>query len=82
MLLQIDVESGEPATFGPASGGGLPAYGHMVSLEFLGISFESLVYFAKYPNLRRNLLGRQGFLRKLRFGLIEQDCTIFLSRLT
>jgi len=81
LLLQIDVESGTPMTFGPASGGGLPAYGHMASLEFLGLSFESFVYFAKYPGLRRNLLGRQGFLRKLQFGLIEQDYTIFFSRL-
>lgn len=81
LLLQIDIESGDPTTFGPASGGGILAYGHMASLEFLGLSFESMVHFAKYPGLRRNLLGRQGFLRKLQFGLIEQDYTIYFSRL-
>jgi hypothetical protein len=36
----------------------------------------------KYPGLRRNLLGRNGWLNKLRFGLVEYESTVFLSRLT
>jgi hypothetical protein len=51
-------------------------------LEFLGIAFESFVYFAKYTGLQRNLLGRVGFLRKLRFGLIEYDTTALFASLS
>ena len=81
-MLGIDIEAGEPKSFGSASGGTLPTYGHMVTIEFLGITLESIVYFAKYPGLRRNLLGWNGWLSKLRFGLVEMDSTVFLSRLT
>jgi hypothetical protein len=81
-MLGIDIEAGEPKSFGPASGGTLETYGHMVIIEFLGITLESIVYFAKYPGLRRNLLGRNGWLSKLRFGLVDYDRTVFLSSLT
>ena len=80
--LGIDIEAGEPKSFGPASGGTLQTYGHLVTIEFLDINLESIVYFAKYPGLRRNLLGRDGWLSKLRFGLVDYDSTVFLSRLT
>ncbi len=81
-LLGLDIETGEPQAFSPASGGTLLTYGHLVTLEFFGLAVESIVYFAKYPGLRRNLLGRSGWLSKLRFGLVEYDSTVYLSRLT
>ena len=81
LLLGLQIEAGEPKSFSPASGGTLATYGHPVTLEFYDISFESMVYFAKYPGLRRNLLGRNGWLRKLRFGLVEYDSTVYLSQL-
>lgn len=79
--LGIDIESGEPAVFKSGAGGSVQAYGHPVVFEFLGIAFETFVYFAKYTGLQRNLLGRIGFLRKLRFGLIEYDATALFSAL-
>src|SRR5688572_10337836 len=82
MNLGIDIESGELATFKSGAGGSVPAYGHPVVIEFLGIAFESFVYFAKYPGLQRSLLGRSGFLRKLRFGLIEYDTTALFAALS
>lgn len=81
-MLGIDIEAGEPKSFGPASGGTFETYGHMVIIEFLGITLESIVYFAKYPGLRRNLLGRNGWLSKLRFGLLEYESAVFFSHLT
>lgn len=80
--LGIDIESGTPALFGPASGGTVPAYGHFVVMEFLGITVESEVFFAKYTGIQRNLLGRIGFLRKLQFGLREQEARVFFSPLS
>ncbi len=80
-MLGLQIETGEPKSFSPASGGTLATYGHLVTLEFYGIAFESIVYFAKYPGLQRNLLGRNGWLRKLFFGLVESDSTVYLSPL-
>jgi predicted aspartyl protease len=82
MELGIDIESGEFAIFKSGAGGSVPAYGHPVVIEFLGIAFESFVYFAKFPGLQRSLLGRAGFLRKLRFGLIEYDTTALFAALS
>ncbi|MBO0722595.1 MAG: hypothetical protein J2P41_17360 [Blastocatellia bacterium] len=82
MNLGIDIESGELAIFKSGAGVSVQAYGHLVVIEFLGIAFESIVYFAKYTGLQRNLLGRDGFLRKLRFGLIEYDATALFAALS
>ena len=48
MDLGIDIESGELAIFKSGAGGSVPAYGHPIVLEFLGIAFESFVYLAKF----------------------------------
>jgi hypothetical protein len=82
MDLGIDIESGELAIFKSGAGGSVPAYGHPIVLEFLGVAFETFVYFAKYTGLQRNLLGRVGFLRKLRFGLIEYEATALFAALS
>lgn len=81
LQLGLQIETGEPKNFSLASGGTLATYGHLVTLEFFGIAFESIVYFAKYPGLQRNLLGRNGWLSKLCFGLVESDGTVYLSPL-
>jgi hypothetical protein len=47
-MLEIDIEADEPKSFGSASSGTLQTYGHMVIIEFLGITLESIVYFAKF----------------------------------
>ena len=43
------------------------------------LAFHSLVYFAKYPGLPRNILGRQGWLRNLRLAVIDYDNLLYLS---
>ena len=40
-------------------GGSLAACGHEATLQTGTLAFQSLVYFAKYPVLPRNILGRQ-----------------------
>ncbi|MFN0108030.1 MAG: hypothetical protein ACKVZH_04185 [Blastocatellia bacterium] len=59
--------------------GSLDAFGHEVTLQTGEIAFQSVVYFAKYPNVPRNLLGRQGWLRNLKLGLIDYDNLLYLS---
>ena len=76
--LGIPIEQGIPIRLG-GLGGSLEAFGHEVILQTGDIAFQSLVYFAKYPGLQRNLLGRQGWLRNLRLGVIDYDNLLYLS---
>jgi hypothetical protein len=78
-LLKIDVERGEYKRLRTLAGN-LEAFGHEVSLTALNLTVESVVYFARYEGLPRNLLGRQGWLRKLKFGLVENDYLIYAGR--
>jgi hypothetical protein len=77
-LLELDIESGEPKRFATAIGG-FAAFGHVITIETLSLRFESMVYFFEDPAITKNLLGRIGWLDRLRFGLIDHDQTIYLA---
>ena len=72
----IPIEQGIPIRLGGLTGT-LEAFGHEVTLQTGNIAFQSLVYFAKYPGLQRNLLGRRGWLRNLRLGIIDYSNSQF-----
>jgi hypothetical protein len=76
--LGIPIEQGIPITLGGLTGT-LKAFGHEVTLQTGALIFQSIVYFARDPNLPRNLLGRRGWLRNLRLGLIDYDNLLYLS---
>lgn len=76
--LNIPIEQGLYAVF-DTPGGQLEAYGHEITLETFGLSVISFVYFARYTGLRRNLLGRIGWLRNLRLGLVDYDSTVYFG---
>jgi hypothetical protein len=78
-LLGIEVENGISRDLGTLTGT-LTAFGHEVTLGTSGIFFASTVYFSKNERLPRNLLGREGWLRLLRFAIIDYDEEIYLSR--
>jgi hypothetical protein len=77
--LGIDIESGLQIRLGSLTGGSLIAFGHSVTLHTLGLEFDSVVYFAADYGLERNLLGREGWLQKVRLAIIDYDSTIYLS---
>lgn len=77
--LGLRVEEGIPITLS-SLGGPVEAFGHEVLLQTYDFAFPSFVYFAKYPGQRRNLLGRQGWLRQLRIAIVDYDNLIYLSR--
>jgi hypothetical protein len=76
--LSIDVESGVLGKFATATGTFI-AYGHELTIDVLGIKFLSTVYFAADENFTRNVLGRQGWLDRVRLGLIDYEGKLFLS---
>jgi hypothetical protein len=43
-MLNLNIEAGEPKAFQTATGR-LQTFGHIVTLETIGIKFESMVYF-------------------------------------
>jgi hypothetical protein len=78
VALGIPIEHGDPIKLGGLTGS-LEAFGHGVTLQTGHLVFQSTVYFAKYPGLPRNLLGRRGWLRNLRMALIDYDNLLYLS---
>ncbi len=76
--LNIEVETGYQKNLSTLAGD-LSAFGHYVELETLGLKFDSLVYFANDYALNRNLLGRQGWLQLIRFGLDDYRSEIYIS---
>lgn len=77
-VLGIEIENGVPTELGTATGS-FRAYGHEVTLTVLGIETVSTVYFAESEYFDRNVLGRIGWLDRVKFGLIEQEGKLFLN---
>ncbi len=78
-LLGLDVESGFPEWINTATGSFL-AYGHEVTLSVRGFEFDIVAYFAKDEWFNRNVLGRHGWLNRIRMGLIDYEGKLYLSR--
>ena len=76
--LGIPIEQGVPITLETLAGS-LEAFGHELTLQTGDLVFQSMVYFAKYPGLPRNVLGRRGWLRNLRLAVIDYDNLLYLS---
>ncbi len=76
--LGIDVESGEPIHFITAAGN-FDAYAHDVTLSVLEIETYTRVCFAKEESFTRNVLGRQGWLDRVKLGLIDYEGKLLLS---
>lgn len=76
--LEIEIETGFEKKLITLAGG-LTAFGHYVELETLGLKFHTLVYFAADYSLNRNLLGRQGWLQLIKFGLDDYRSEIYIS---
>jgi hypothetical protein len=77
--LGLTIETGEPLRLHMAIGSFL-AYGHFVTMTIAGYEFDVMVYFAADPEMRRNVLGRNGFLNRVELGLIDYDGKLFLNR--
>ncbi len=58
---------------------GFDAYGHEVELDVLGILIPSVVYFFADPTIDKNVLGRTGWLDRIRLGLTHHDSKLYLG---
>ncbi|CAN5339274.1 hypothetical protein BH20ACI1_BH20ACI1_25920 [soil metagenome] len=76
--LGVEIESGREQIFSTAAGI-FTAYGHELKINVLEIETVSTVYFAKEESFTRNVLGRQGWLDRMKLGLIDYEGRLFLS---
>lgn len=77
-LLNLDLEAGIPQRIRTATGSFL-AYGPEIMLSIEGIEWQATVYFAEDEYFPVNVVGRVGFLDRLRSGLVDYEQTLYLS---
>ena len=77
-LLGIDIESTTAENIATVTGS-FQAYPHTITIEVLGIRSEATVYFAAHEQFTRSVLGRTGWLDRVKLGLIEYEAKLLLS---
>jgi hypothetical protein len=77
-LLGLEVESGEHAIFTTVAGS-FHAYGHQVTVRVLDVECTSTVYFFADHSTVKNVLGRRGWLDRVRLGIVDYESTLYLS---
>jgi hypothetical protein len=78
-MLGLDVEGGSPALVSTANST-FQIFGHRLTMTALGLQFDVTVYFAADENIKRNVLGRLGFIDQLRLCLVEHDGELYVSK--
>jgi len=78
-LLGLDIESGERLRINTVTGT-FTAYRHEVTMTVLVYSFDVRVCFAEDNQFNRNVLGRHGFLDRVRIGIVDYEGKLYLSR--
>jgi hypothetical protein len=76
--LGLEIESGAEKLFSTVTAP-FVTYEHEITLNVLGVEIFSTVYFAKEESFTRNVLGRQGFLDRVKIGLIDYEGKFLLS---
>jgi hypothetical protein len=55
------------------------AFGHEVEISVLGVTAISTVYFFADASINKNVLGRVGWLDRVRLALVDHDATMYLA---
>lgn len=76
--LGLQIESGLKQRVSTATGV-FTTFGFRIGLSLAGFEFDSLVYFAEEINIRRNVLGRRGWLELVRIGLVDYERKLYIS---
>jgi hypothetical protein len=77
-LLGLDIESTVAENIGTVTGS-FRAYLHTVTIEVLGVRSEATVYFAADEQFARSVLGRIGWLDRVKLGLIDYEAKLLLT---
>jgi predicted aspartyl protease len=77
-ILGLHVESGRLQRFRTVTGS-FAAYEHELTIRTLGIEFSAAVFFAEDVSFQRNVLGRSGWLNRLRVAIVDYERMLFVS---
>jgi hypothetical protein len=77
-LLGLEIENGEPEVIRTATGKFI-AYGHEITLTIANLEWNATVYFAKDESFPVSVVGRVGFLDRLKIGLIDYQQLLYLN---
>ncbi len=77
--LGLDIETGMRQLFGTATGTFI-GYGHEITLSVAEFEFGTIVFFASDAEIRRNILGRFGWLDRVVLGLVDYEGKLYLGR--
>lgn len=78
MALGLEVEQGLLRKFRTANSS-FDAYEHEIDLSVLGVTTHAVVYFFADESINKNVLGRSGWLDRVRLGIVEHDAQVYLS---
>lgn len=76
--LGFEIERGLVERIGTVTGS-FSVYGHEATLIVLGIETTATVYFAAEEHFPINVLGRVGWLDRVRLGLVDYESRLYLS---
>jgi hypothetical protein len=76
--LGLRIEEGVHQTYSTVNGR-FEAYGHELSILVSGTETTTTAYFYADPTIGRNVLGRRGWLDRIRFGLVEYEQFVYLA---
>jgi hypothetical protein len=77
--LGFDIETGMRQLFGTATGT-FVGYGHEVTLSVAEFEFNTIVFFPSDLEIRRNILGRFGWLDRVVLGMVDYEGKLYLSK--
>lgn len=77
-LLKIDVETGTQRRIRTATGS-FGAYGHELTIDVGELEWQAEVFFAEDEGFPINVVGRVGFLDRLRLSVTDYEQFIYLS---
>ena len=76
--LGLDIEAGDRQEFRTAAGR-FVAFGHELTLSTLGLEIDATVYFFADAAIRKNVLGRRGWLDRVRLAIVDYEQVLYLS---
>ena len=76
--LGLDIENGELLNVGTVRES-FRVFGHELTIRFLEIELYTKIYFAEDESMRRSVLGRHGWLDRVKLGLIDYEGKLLLS---
>ena len=76
-LMGLETKRGVPERIRTTTGA-FNAYGHEITLTVVGLEWRATVYFAEPEDFPVSVVGRIGFLDRLKVGLVDYDQLLYL----